>query len=165
VKTIVSDTGPVLHLLEAESLELLSGFGTVLIPMAVHEELNQLSNHWTNFKPAWLHTIPLEEPYLHQSTLQEQLEFIDYGESQAISLFFQTHADMFLTDDATARIYAQSLGIEVHGSIGIILSSAAQKRLTKSETIIKLDKLSQTSLWISKKVLQEAYQAVNKIFP
>lgn len=164
VKTIVSDTGPILHLLEAEALDLLSGFGSILIPMAVNEELINLRNDWINIKPAWLHILPLEEPYLHQSILLEQLEIIDYGESQAISLIHQTHADMFFTDDATARVYAQSVGIEVHGSIGIILSSAVQKRLTKSETIVLMDKVSKSSLWISTKVLHEAYQAVNKIF-
>ena len=48
-----------------------------------------------------------------------------YGEAQAIALARQFGPDWLLTDDASARLLAQSLGLEVHGSLGLVLWSAA----------------------------------------
>jgi hypothetical protein len=50
---------------------------------------------------------------------------IDAGEADAIGLALQEHADWLLTDDAKARQFAESTGLEVHGSIGLLLWSVA----------------------------------------
>ena len=73
-------------------------------------------------------------------------------------------AEWFLTDDTEARIFADSLGIEVHGSLGIVLWSAAVGNLSYEESTDALDRLSKTSLWISKNILSQAQKALITIF-
>jgi len=47
------------------------------------------------------------------------------SEAEAIGLALQEQADWLLTDDAKARQFAESLGLEVNGSIAIILWAVA----------------------------------------
>jgi predicted nucleic acid-binding protein len=48
---------------------------------------------------------------------------VDSGEAHAIALAVHMNADWLLTDDAKARQFAETLRLEVHGSIGLLLWS------------------------------------------
>ena len=86
------------------------------------------------------------------------------GEAEAIVLSKRLNPDWFLTDDTEARILANSMGIEVHGSLGVVLWSAAVGHLNYSESKKALDRLSKTSLWISKDILSQARNALKTMF-
>ena len=47
-------------------------------------------------------------------------------------------SNVFLTDDAAARLAAQSLGYRVHGTIGILLRSIRRNRFSYSQAIERL---------------------------
>jgi predicted nucleic acid-binding protein len=89
---------------------------------------------------------------------------LDSGEAEAIILAKRLRPDWFLTDDIEARIFANSLGMEVHGSLGIVLWSAAVGHLNYIESKTALNRLSKTSLWISKSILLKAQEAIKTIF-
>lgn len=74
------------------------------------------------------------------------------------------NAQWLLTDDSAARLFAQSLGIEVHGSLGVVLWAAAVGHLDLANAEATLDRLAQSSLWISARVLAEAKTALNQLF-
>ncbi|MEW5762826.1 MAG: DUF3368 domain-containing protein, partial [Bacillota bacterium] len=76
----------------------------------------------------------------------------------------QIRADWLVTDDAAARLFAQTLGIEVHGSLGIVLWAAATGRLNRPEAEALLDRLARSSLWLSPRVLAEAKAALENIY-
>ena len=99
-----------------------------------------------------------------EATAWQQGGLLHAGEAEAIALTRQTRADWFLTDDATARLFAQSLGIEVHGSLGVVLWATAVGHLTRSNAEAALDRLVQSSLWISAKILAEARAALDRLF-
>jgi len=86
------------------------------------------------------------------------------GEAEAIALARQIRADWLVTDDAAARLFAQTLGIEVHGSLGIVLWAAATGRLNRPQAEAVLERLSRSSLWLSPRVLAEAKKALEKIY-
>lgn len=76
----------------------------------------------------------------------------------------QEHADWLLTDDAEARQFAESAGLEVHGSNGLLLWCVANAHiLEKALALHLLDSLESSSLWISERVLQEARKAINTL--
>lgn len=54
MKTIVCDTGPLLHLKEIGMLDLLEKAGKVIIPKAIHVELLQIDPSWMEEKPSWI---------------------------------------------------------------------------------------------------------------
>jgi predicted nucleic acid-binding protein len=89
---------------------------------------------------------------------------LDAGEAEAIALARQVQADWFLTDDAAARLFAQALGLEVHGALGIILWATAVGHLNRTAAEAALHRLAQSSLWVSAKVLTEARLALDQLF-
>jgi predicted nucleic acid-binding protein len=66
---------------------------------------------------------------------------LEVGEAEAIALARQLSATWFLTDDATARVFAIALGLEVHGSLGIVLWAAARGYLRGEDAAAALDRL------------------------
>lgn len=162
-RRIVSNTGPLLHLGEAGSLRLLGLAGSVQIPGAVAKEIRRLDSKWLR-APSWVAIGALAEVYDQQALSWQQSGMLDAGEAEALALARQIGADWFLTDDAAARTLAQTLGIETHGSLGVLLWAAAVGHLEKGEAEESLLRLSHSSLWISKRVLAEARTALARLF-
>ncbi|MEN6356871.1 MAG: DUF3368 domain-containing protein [Armatimonadota bacterium] len=159
---IVCDTGPILHLAEADALSLLGGAGQILIASAVENELSLLTA--AEIKADWLHVVALEPAYADNALTLQASGLLHIGEAQSLALVRQTNATWFLTDDAAARMMATSLGIEVHGSLGIVLWAAAKGYITRSMTECYIDRLAESSLWISPRVLEQAKFSLDLLF-
>lgn len=161
---IVSDTGPLLHLAEADALDLLKQAGEVYIPETVEAEFRYHSSSIPLQKPDWLKITPLSLPYKEQAMLWQHAGLIHAGEAEAIALTMQLSSDWLLTDDTAARLFAKSLQLEVRGSLSIILWAAATDKLSRQNAQTLLNKLSHSSLWLSPRVIAEANAALIKIF-
>lgn len=162
MKRLVADTGPLLHLAEADVLYLLRMAGELHVPPLVVKELHYTAP--TQQLPTWIIHDELEMLYAKQSVAWQQGGLLDAGEAEAIALAQQLEADWFLTDDAAARLFAAQLGLEVHGSLGMVLWAAATGHLNHSEAKQGLERLSRSSLWISSKVIEGAHAALRVIF-
>ena len=165
MRLVVSDTGPLLHLLEAQALDLLKLTGEVHLPPAVAAEISRLAANWLSLNTDWLNVTSLIAPHDAQALTWAQAGLLDPGEAEALALAQQLSADWFLTDDAAARVLATSLKIEAHGSLGIVLWAAANGHSNRDQAADVLDRLAQSSLWVSARVLAEARDALNKLFP
>lgn len=165
MKRFVADTGPILHLHEAGALLLLPLIGKVFLPPLVVAELRAHSlSLWPGAFPEWTKLQTLS-PENQQRALQwQRAGFLHGGEAESLALTLEIKPDWFLTDDAAARLMAESLGIEVHGSIGVVLWTAANKLVKKSEAKKLLTGLEQSSLWMSPKVRTQARAALEKLF-
>ena len=113
---IVSDTGPLLHLREADSLNLLQKAGRVVVPPGVHAESVDHAPFRDENLPAWISVETLESKFAAIADHWLQAGLLDLGEAEALSLALQIKADWLLTDDAAARLIAEQQGLEVHGS-------------------------------------------------
>jgi predicted nucleic acid-binding protein len=153
-----------LHLGEAQALTLLSQIGEVYIPKAVDLEMVQQDSLWRIQKPTWINMHSLSAAYEMEAVAWQQARLLDFGEAEAVALARQVNAHWFLTDDAAARLFAQALGIEMHGSLGVVLWAAAVGHLNRTEAEATLERLAQSSLWISARVLAEAKAALNQLF-
>jgi len=162
-RIIVCDTGPLLHLSEAGASQLLSLAGEILIPPLVAIEFEANAHGWS--PPQWARKVALEKSTQKKAEKWAKAKQIDAGEAEAIGLALQEQADWLLTDDAKARQFAESLGIEVHGSIAIILWAVAIGLIREKTLAIQLlDNLANSSLWISNRILQEAHKAIDILF-
>lgn len=163
MKRIVCDTGPLLHLGEAGVRDLLSPAGDIHIPVAVDLEMQSYEVDWQDRRPVWLHLTPLDSGPALEARSWRQTGLLHYGEAQAIALARQLRADWLLTDDAAARLLAQSFGVEVHGSLGLVLWAAAMRHLGRPEAEAALDRLARSSLWVSPSVLLAAKAALDQM--
>ena len=159
MKVIVCDAGPIIHLYEAKVLKLLKKAGSVYIPDYVYREaVNEidLARSWPN----WLQIIQLTNPEKEEAKFWAKIGDFHYGESEAFVLARKMNADWLLTDDAAARFFASLSGIEVHGSLGLVLWNAAQRYIKRDEAEKALTNLKNSSLWLSTAVYSEARQAL-----
>ncbi len=163
MRIIVSNTGPLLHLSEAQSLDLLRLAGQIHIPLSVALEAKRYLPAWRVVQPVWITITELVEPNLSEAQSWQQSGLLDSGEAEALALARQLNAGWFLTDDTAARVMATSLGIEAHGSLGLVLWAAA-RHLKREQAEQTLEALAASSLWISASVLVEAKAALKRIF-
>lgn len=164
LRLVVSDTGPVLHLHETHALRLLEQTGEVVVPPAVERELGGRISSWPSDRPRWLVVAELTDAAQQESRGWTGGDLLDLGEAEALALARQLGVDWFLTDDTAARVIATRFGIEVHGSLGIVLGAAAMGKLDKQEARRCLESLFRSSLWVSPRVRAEAVAALDALF-
>lgn len=152
---VISDTTPISSLLKIEKIDLLLPlFSKVVIPPAVKTELsawfagNSLFEKFLNEE--WVH---LDAPSNHQK-VKELLEEIDIGESEAITLAKELHADYILIDEMDGRKIARREGLQIIGTAGILLL-AKKKRLLPAVKP-ELDKLFNIGgFWLEPKIYSQ----------
>ena len=163
MRTIVCDAGPIIHLYEAHCLQLLRQKGNLYLPQRVFNEVQttlQMKDPW----PEWLRVISLSPHEQKEAGIWKESGDLHAGEAEALVLARRNRADWFLTDDSTTRLFVSLLGMEVHGSMGVILWNAAHKHLSRAETELALDGLKASSLWLFPGIYQEARQSLDDIY-
>jgi predicted nucleic acid-binding protein len=154
----------VIHLTEAQALHMLGLAGEVHVPQAVEAELSRNLVDWPARRPDWVRVDALVSPHIEDALAWQQASLLHIGEAEAIALVSQIGAEWLLTDDNAARLLARSLGIEAHGSLGIVLWAAAAGHVNRADAEATLERLAQSSLWVSAQVLTEARAALVQIF-
>jgi uncharacterized protein len=111
---IVSDSSPLIVLARIGHLDLLEKlFISVVVPPAVPREVISVA------LPVWVLERPLMQP-VGPRILRASL---GPGESEAISLALEIGAQWIILDDRPARRLAESLGLPVIGTLGVLLAS------------------------------------------
>jgi hypothetical protein len=136
--------------------------GELYVPRMVVEELSQYLS--VQQMPEWVIVEWLEKSRVVESTAWQRAGLLDAEEAEAIALARQVKADWLLTDDAAARLFGTEMGLEVHGSLGVVLGAAAFGHFSYAEADQALTRLTKSSLWISDKVLAEARAALREMF-
>lgn len=123
---VVSNTSPICNLAIIGRLDLLqTRFREILIPIAVKEELDQLSNQQARrsvqqaLDDGWI-----KPEVLRDAKIARLLEAtLHPGEAEAIALALDVPADLILLDEKDARTVAERAGLRVTGVLGLLLRS------------------------------------------
>ncbi len=160
----VSNSGPLIHLAMIGRLDLLKLlFGRVVIPRAVEMEVvdrgkeegkadaflieGEIENGW----------IVVEDPVDSAEDIADSAG-IDAGEAEAIMLARSRHCPV-LIDDLAARRFASGLGLEVTGSIGVVVRAVKVGLISRDEGLDALDKLALV-MWLSVGVYEDVRKVV-----
>ena len=84
MRRVVSDTGPLLHLTEAQVLDLLRMTGEIHIPKAVEIEIVRHDPTWQ--PPGWMTVDMLTQPQAIEALAWQQSGLLGKGEADAIAL-------------------------------------------------------------------------------
>lgn len=120
---VISDTSPISNLFLIGHLNLLPKiFGKIIIPQTVWDELLVLESDFkydlSEFKDAvWL-DVRVAKDISDVARLQV---FLDAGESEAIVLAKELHADFLLMDEKDGRSAATDEGLKVIGVLGVLI--------------------------------------------
>jgi predicted nucleic acid-binding protein len=126
---VVADTTPLNYLIQLQLTLLLEElYGEVYLPPAVVKEMQhakapEVVRRWANDLPSW---ITVAEP---SKTTDAELLRLDPGECEAITLAIELKAALLLADDQPARSAAESRGIRVAGTLGILRDAANAGRV------------------------------------
>lgn len=159
MRIVVCDAGPIIHLHESGILFLLKHVGEIFLPRSVSIEVFAVTNIADSW-PEWLQVVQLDSSELKEAETWAKVGDLHRGEAEAFVLARTKKANWLLTDDSAARIFASLFGLEVHGTLGVVLWNVAHKHLSRNEAERALDNLEQSSLWLSAKIFDEARKTI-----
>lgn len=149
---VVADTGPLNYLILIEHADVLGAlFRSVIIPTAVENELNRVESpatvrQWLKARPEWL---MLRSP----KQVDPRLD-LDEGELQAIALAAELKADLLLMDEKKGRRIAQTLGLAVTGTPGVIKLASVQGLFNQWEALAAL---RETNFFIEESLIDRLF--------
>ena len=150
---LVANAGPLIALARIGKLELLpSAYAEILVPDAVYREVTQdplMPGAHDVAQAPWLRSTPVTD-----SRAVAQMRFwLDQGESEAIVLA-QDRAVPLAIDERRGRRIAASLGVDITGTVGILLTC---KRLELIDEVMPLlDQLIQKGIRLSASLYENA---------
>ena len=158
---VVSNTGPLIHLVEIDFVKALDVFQEVYVAQEVINELKR--NKVKEYIFREIRLINLKPKFKDVAEILVNKFSIDLGEAQSIALALQERIDYFLTDDLDARTVANVHSIEAHGTVGIILRAFREKIINKETAINKVNELYiSSSLFITKDLVEQIIKAINE---
>ncbi|MBI2631423.1 DUF3368 domain-containing protein [Candidatus Pacearchaeota archaeon] len=152
----VTNSSCLIYLAKINRIDLLKNiFKIIFIPKQVTEEIFEKNNLENNIIKKELNN------FIKEVQIKDLKTFpIDKGENSAISYCLEKNIKMFLSDDKKARNFAQTLGIEAMGTLGILLNNVRDKKLEKEECKILLKNLIERGLYISLEVYSEILKLI-----
>lgn len=146
-RLVVADTGPLIHLSQADVLPLLELTGEILVPETVLDELKR--------GPTDISELDFSVDQV-DGDLESAYPHLDPGETAALVRCTERDA-VLVTDDLDARNTATEDGIEVHGSVGVVLYGYSQGELSEAGAKRTLRELQQeTNLYLSTPLIEHA---------
>ena len=154
--TAVLDSGPLIHLSWIGRLDLLTTiFSEALAPPAVRDEalaapegtsgIAEIRSVFRSGDVRVQASAKLPDPAI--------LAAVDEGEAAAIQLAEEVGADLFVTDDAPARLLAEGRGLTVTGTLGI-LYLARERGLIPAVLPFALE-LRRHGQWIGDRLMEQ----------
>lgn len=161
---VVADASPLILLARLGRLDLLpSLFDRVAVPRAVFEEVasgeSDLPGSRAVRSARWLEVLSSDGPSWEalEATLLDEL---DQGESAAIALARSRSADLLLIDERHGRRVAKRLGLQVKGTIGVLVQAKRRGLLGRLRPV--LGQLRSEGAWIDEGLLRAALRAVGE---
>ena len=163
---VVSDTTPIVALLKAGRLELLHDlFGQVVIPDAVYAELSAKPKFQDEAEA--IDTCGfIARKSASDTTMIDSLRQIagmHLGESEAIVLYGELHADLLLVDDAKARKTAANLKLNMTGTVGIVKAGYLNGMLTREDVVSCITNFKNNEIFISEAHYEKLLNEIDEI--
>jgi predicted nucleic acid-binding protein len=134
---VIADTGPLNYLVLIGAADVLQPLYTrVIVPEAVVRELRAAGapgaiRAWIAQPPAWLEVRSDPPP-------DPTLDFLDPGESAALTLAQLLDADELLIDDRVGRAEAARRNLRVTGTLGVLADAHLAGLLDLEQAITRL---------------------------
>lgn len=149
-KIIISDASCLILLEKIGELDLLHiVFGEIIVTQAIADEYGLILLNWISIQN------PLNQNY--QKILETS---VDKGEASAIALAVEIVDCLLIIDDLKGRDLAESLGIKITGTFGIIIEAKLSGKITSVKPYLK--KISQTNFRFSTKLEKLILEKANE---
>lgn len=158
---VVCDAGPLIHLDELGSLDLLADFAEVLVPDAVWSEVAKHRSGALIHSEVTLRKVTPEFWASPELEALAQVFSLHTGELEALRVAMEHRPGLLLTDDTAARMAAGNLRIGTHGTIGILVRAIRRRQRTKVEILEVLRSIpSRSTLHLKRSLLEKVISQV-----
>jgi len=150
VRRAISNTSPLLYLYRISVLDWLPRlFGEIWIPRAVALELEEGQQRgYDVLNPSSYNWLQVVEP-MHTPSEWLALD-LGAGELAAMALALENPSHIILLDDGLARRTAHAAGLQVWGTLKVMLEAKSEGLTKRIEPLV--DCLAGAGLWISEDV-------------
>ena len=162
--TAVSNAGPLIHLAKIGKLNLLKEiFNEIIIPETVRVEVIDRGKEMGKIDAFLIDAVDWIKVMNDPSNVNQLAEKvgIHHGEACAILLAKSLNIPALL-DDSDARKFALGLGLEVVGSVGIIIRATKLGLISKEDGLENLEKLAGI-MWLSVNVYEKARKVIESL--
>lgn len=158
---VISDTTPIISLIKMKRLNLLKDlFGNVQIPKAVYNEL--VSNSIFKSEAEQVKSCEFIQKVELSNTssvdLLRRSTNLDAGESEAIILADSIVGSILLVDEEKGRKVAKNMGLNIMGTIGILMAAYEEHLLDSNEIEFCIEVIHNSQLRISEKLINLLYE-------
>lgn len=160
----VSNTSPISNLAVTGNLEVLRRqFGEIVIPEAVRLELEKL-DHTLGRRAieracaeGWIKVLKLK----HRDLTNVLTTMLDAGEAEAIALAVELRANLLIIDESAGRAMARPLGIELTGTLGVLLKEFRLGRIPSMREAMN-DLVNKAGFFVSFNVRRKFLEAAGE---
>lgn len=151
---VVTDAGPIIHLSLIGRIDLLPTlYGRILVPGLVYREVvrpgTDLPGSAELEGADWVDRV---DPDADSGLFHLLRADLDPGEAAAICVAVERRADLILSDDLPARIRAARLGLQVKGTLGILIEAKRRGEIEAIAPALAVLKLGGT--WLSDRLIE-----------
>ena len=136
---VVSNAGPLISLARIGHFRLLQQvFGRICIPQAVYDEVVIAGAGRAGAEETREATDNRVEArsVQNQVTVRSLLTKLGKGEPEAIALAVEASSDLVLLDDRRARATAEFMGLNVTGTVGLLIRAARRGLVTQPHAVL-----------------------------
>jgi predicted nucleic acid-binding protein len=151
---VVSDTSVITALLQVGRHGLLQDlYETVLIPEAVHRELNRSHPALPGFLEV--------RAAANRAKVARLTADLDLGEAEAIVLALESKADLLLIDEKLGRLAALREGLAITGLMGVLVAAKRKNRISSMRELVGQIEI-EAGFRVSEAVKREAFRAAGE---
>lgn len=156
---IVADSSPWISFAILERLNLLPElYSEIYVPYAVPNEISNPNKPHAQGLTAFCQNRVVEVK--NQIAVAMLMNDVDIGEAEAIVLALETGIPNMLIDDAKGRRAAQLKGLQIIGTIGILLSAKKKNMISKLKP--ELDSLVKNHIRIGQRLYTQALRLADE---
>ena len=133
MRRVIANTTPLIALANIDRLELLHElYGTIIVPQAVVDEIISEPAKQRVRSATWIKVEAIQDPS-QKDIFRARLHA---GEVEVMILAREQNADLVIMDDNAAKKTAKFLGLNVTGTLGILLKAKKEGYLEMVEPIM-----------------------------
>jgi predicted nucleic acid-binding protein len=156
---IIADSSPLIALSTINSLNLLDKlFDKIYVPEAVFTEVIQDNKPYSGILLNYLYD--KRKSVINKLAVELLLNDLGFGESESIILALETKSDYILIDDLKARKFANLNGLNVIGTMGILLLSKKMGYISAIKPLIS--QLVSNDIRISSRIIDITLKAADE---
>ena len=162
--TAVSNAGPLIHLAKIGRINLLKEiFNGIIIPKSVKVEVIDKGKEKGKSDAFLIGNIDWIKVVDDPSDVDQLAEKVGIHRGEACAILLAKSLNVpVLLDDSDARKFALGLGLEVVGSIGIIIRAVKLGLISKEDGLKDLERLANV-MWLSVDVYEKARKVIESL--